>query len=150
MSSPSEGFECRWRPSRQLLLCYGLIQALALLALLLVELPPWGYGLVVGLCLAHALWVLPRHILLSAPEAFRALRCDAEGWQLWSEAKGWQAIQLRPDSLALPLIVVLRFRLAGEWRVRGLCIPRDALAHHLHRRLRVRLKFSRRRWAAPE
>lgn len=27
---------------------------------------------------------------------------------------GWQAVQLRPDSLALPLIVVLRFRLRGS------------------------------------
>ena len=55
----------------------------------------------------------------------------------------------RPDSLALPLAVVLRFRLVGERRVRGLCIPRDALTREAHRRLRVRLKFSRRRWAAP-
>ena len=38
---------------------------------------------------------------------------------------------------------------AGERRVRGLCIPRDALTREAHRRLRVRLKFSRRRWAAP-
>ncbi|WPC06274.1 protein YgfX [Pseudomonas benzenivorans] len=150
MSSPSEVFECRWRPSRLLLLCYGLTQALALLSLLWVELPPWGYGLAVALCLGHAAWVLPRHILLSSAQAFGALRHDADGWQLWNRARGWQAIQLRPDSLALPPIVVLRFRLANERRVRGLCIPRDALAHDIHRRLRVRLKFSRRRWAAPE
>ena len=58
-------------------------------------------------------------------------------------------VALSPDSLALPLAVVLRFRLVGERRVRGLCIPRDALTREAHRRLRVRLKFSRRRWAAP-
>jgi toxin CptA len=45
--------------------------------------------------------------------------------------------------------VVLRFRLPGERLGRGLCIPRDALPRELHRRLRLRLKFSRRRWAAP-
>ncbi|MDB6142473.1 MAG: hypothetical protein JWP80_1517, partial [Pseudomonas sp.] len=55
----------------------------------------------------------------------------------------------------LPLAVVLRFRLVGKrglirGRVRGLCIPYDALPPEVHRRLRVRLKFSRRRWAAPE
>nr|WP_215730872.1 protein YgfX [Pseudomonas lalucatii] len=133
-----------------LLLCYGLSQALALLGLLWVELPPWGYVLAGGLCLGHAAWVVPRHILLSSPRAFGALRHDAGGWQLWSSARGWQAIQLRPDSLALPWVVVLRFRLANERWVRGLCIPRDALPRDSHRRLRVRLKFSRRRWAAPE
>lgn len=150
MSNPSDGFECRWRPSRRLLALYALIQGLALAALWLVEIPLWARALGVGFCLAHAAWVLPRQVLLSSAQAFSGLRCDAEGWQLWSAALGWQAIQLRPDSLALPQVVVLRFRLAGERRVRGLCIPHDALAHDLHRRLRVRLKFSRRRWAAPE
>ena len=52
--------------------------------------------------------------------------------------------------LALPLLVVLRFRLRDERRVRSICVPRDSQAADLHRRLRVRLTFSRRRWAAPE
>ena len=150
MSSPSDGFECRWQPSRRLLVLYLFIQLVALATLAQVELPSWALSLALGFCLAHAAWTLPRHILLNSPQAFSALRCDAEGWQLWNAAAGWQAVQLRPDSLALPQVVVLRFRLAGERRVRGLCIPHDALAHDLHRRLRVRLKFSRRRWAAPE
>ena len=84
------------------------------------------------------------------PQAFTALRHDAAGWQLWNAAQGWQAVQLRPDSLALPWAVVVHFRLPGERWVRGLCIPRDSLAREVHRRLRVRLKFSRRRWQAPE
>jgi toxin CptA len=65
-----------------------------------------------------------------------------------SAAQGWQAIELHPDSLALPLIVLLRFRLAGQRRVRSACIARDSLARDQHRRLRVRLKFSRHRWVA--
>jgi toxin CptA len=48
------------------------------------------------------------------------------------------------------LIVVLRFRLRDERRIRAICVPRDSQAADVHRRLRVRLKFSRRRWAAPE
>ena len=92
---------------------------------------------------------LPQQLLLHGPGCYSALRHVAEGWQLYSEAAGWQPIQLRPDSLALPLIVVLRFRLAGQRRVRALCIARDSLPADVHRRLRVRLKFSRRRWAAP-
>lgn len=58
-------------------------------------------------------------------------------------------MQLRPDSLALPLAVVLRYRLPGQRFSRGLCIAHDALAPEHHRRLRLRLKFSRRRWAEP-
>ena len=78
------------------------------------------------------------------------LRHDADGWQMWNRDKGWQAVQLRRDSLALPLLVLVRYRLAGERRVRAVCIPGAALAPDQHRRLRVRLKFSRRRWLAPE
>ena len=150
MSSPSNTFECRWHASRQLLAAYLLAQAFALGSLFLLSIPFWAGLLGAFACLAHAAWVLPRQILLSHPEAFCGLRRDADGWQLWNKADGWQAVQLRPDSLALPLIVVLRFRLCGERRVRSFCMPRDSQAADLHRRLRVRLKCSRRRWAAPE
>lgn len=150
MSNPSEAFECHWQPSRGLLRLYLVILALALLAPWLAAVPLWLKALALVLCLAHAAWALPRHILLSSPDAWRGLRRDALGWQLWSAAQGWQPVQLRPDSLALPLAVVLRFRLPGERLSRGLCIPRDALPREQHRRLRLRLKFSRRRWAEPE
>ena len=150
MSNPSEHFECHWQASRLLLAVYLAALLLALITLLLVDLPLRAVLLGVFVCLLHAAWVLPRQILLRHPAAFTALRRDAAGWQLFNHREGWQAVQLRPDSLALPLVVILRFRLSGERRVRGLCIPRDALAHDLHRHLRVRLKFSRRRWSAPE
>ena len=150
MSSPSNTFECRWHASRQLLAAYLLAQAFALGALFLLSIPLWASLLGASACLLHGVWVLPRQILLSHPRAFCGLRRDADGWQLWNQAAGWQAVQLRPDSLALPLIVVLRFRLRGERRVRTICVPRDSQTADVHRRLRVRLTFSRRRWAAPE
>ena len=148
MSSPSS-FECRWQASRQLLAAYLLAQLFALGSLFLLDIAPWVRLAGALLCLAHGAWVLPRQILLNHRAAFSGLRRDADGWQLWSRAGGWQGVQLRPDSLALPAIVVLRFRLRGEWWLRSICVPRDALAPDVHRRLRVRLKFSRRRWAAP-
>ncbi|KAF0863404.1 protein YgfX [Pseudomonas sp. LD120] len=150
MSNPSKLFECRWRASRQLLAAYLLAQAFALGAFSLLDIPFFAKALGVFLCLSHGVWVLPRQILLSHPRAFSGLRHSAQGWQLWSAAQGWQAVQLQPDSLAVPLLVVLRFRLKGERRVRSICVPRDAQAADEHRRLRVRLKFSRRRWAAAE
>ncbi|WGK91956.1 protein YgfX [Pseudomonas migulae] len=150
MSSPSNAFECRWHASGQLLAAYLLTQLFALGALFLLAIPVWASLLGAACCLAHGVWALPRQILLTHPQAFRGLRRDADGWQLWNQAAGWQAVQLRPDSLALPLVVVLRFRLQGERRVRAICVPRDSQAADVHRRLRVRLTFSRRRWAAPE
>jgi toxin CptA len=149
VSSRSDVFECHWQASRLLLATYLSALALALITLLVVELPLWASLLGACACLLHAAWVLPRQILLRHPAAFTGLRRDEEGWQLFNTRDGWQPVQLRPDSLALPLVVVLRFRLAGERWVRGLCIPCDALPREAHRRLRVRLKFSRRRWAAP-
>lgn len=150
MSSPSNAFECRWHASRQLLAAYLLAQLFALGALFLLSIPLWASSLGVLLCLVHGFWVLPRQILLTHPQAYCGLRRDADGWQLWNQAQGWQSVQLRPDSLALPLVVILRFRLRGKRRVRTICVPHDSQAADLHRRLRVRLRFSRRRWAAPE
>jgi len=149
VSSPSNHFECRWQASRLLLVAYLAALLLALLALFLLDLPLWAALAGALACLVHGAWTLPWQILLSHPRAFTGLRRNEQGWQLFNEHDGWQPVQLRPDSLALPLVVVLRFRLPGERRVRGLCIPRDALSREVHRRLRVRLKFSRRRWAAP-
>lgn len=148
MSSPSDRFECRWRGSRLLLAAYLACLTLALAATLLLAVPPLLSlgGLV--LCLAHAVRVIPRQILLSHPEAITGLRRDAHGWQLWSAARGWHAVQLRPDSMALPGLVILRFRRPGQYFARSQCIGHDALEPVQHRRLRLRLKFSRRRWAA--
>lgn|SRR5690606_34398139 len=129
---------------------YLMLQLLAWLALSQAEIPVWLGALAWLGCLAHACRVIPGQIMLRRAGAFRGLRRGVFGWEIWSAAAGWQEIQLRPDSLALPALVVLRFRLASERRVRGLCIASDALPAQTHRRLRVRLKFSRRRWAVPE
>ncbi|MBC3950943.1 protein YgfX [Pseudomonas folii] len=155
MSSQSDRFECHWHASRALLVAYGVAQLLALISLYMLAVPGWALVLGLILCVAQGICVLPGSILLSRSTAFTGLRRNAEGWQLWSQRHGWQPVQLCRDSMALPLMVVLRFRLAGEsrsrWRMtRGLCIPRDAMEPDVHRRLRLRLKFSRRRWAAPE
>ncbi|MFP3496814.1 protein YgfX [Pseudomonas sp. SIMBA_059] len=147
MSSPSKRFECRWQASGLLLAAYLLAQLLALGSLLVLDLPYSSLGAL--LCLAHAAWALPRHIRLTHRSSVRGLRRDEDGWQLFSEERGWHSVQLRPDSLALPWIVVLRYRVQGEWLVRSLCVPKDSQAADVHRRLRVRLKFSRRRWLAP-
>ncbi len=149
MSSPSNRFECRWQPSRRLLAVYVLAQASAWLANLLMDAPILVHLAAAALCIVHALHVLPRHVLLASPHAVTGLRRDRSGWAVWTEADGWQAVQLRPDSMALPQVVVLRFRLVGQRRVRSAFVLPDCLDADTHRRLRLRLKFSRRRWAVP-
>ena len=149
MFSPSNRFECRWQASRLLLAAYLGALGLSLLSLLLLDIPFWASLSGAFACLLQAAWVLPRHILLNHASAVTGLRRDEQGWQLWSRADGWQPVQLHRDSLALPWLVVLRFRRRADWLPRSVCVPRDALAPDVHRRLRVRLKFSRRRWAVP-
>ncbi|MFG5862162.1 protein YgfX [Metapseudomonas sp. CR1201] len=149
MSSPSDVFECHWRPSRRLLAFYLILSFLAVLALSVADIPSWARLSGYLACVAHAACCLPRQILLTSPKAFTGLRLDGDGWQLRCAADGWRPVQLRPDSMALPLAVILRFRLSGSWWGRGVCIPADALDEEQHRRLRVRLGFSRRRWTEP-
>jgi len=147
VSSPSEHFECRWQGSRLLLAVYLACQVLAFSALILSA-QPWRVGFplaVVGL--AHACWAIPRRILLTHPLAITGLRRDPAGWHLFSRAQGWQRVRLCRDTVALPGLVVLRFARPGRCFGESQCVPRDALDADQHRRLRVRLKFSRRRWA---
>ncbi|BDM24550.1 MULTISPECIES: protein YgfX [Pseudomonas] len=146
MSSPSECFECRWQGSRLLLAAYLVCQVLALQVLWLSVLPWWLGLCLLAACIAHACWAIPRRILLTDPCAVTGLRRDASGWRVFSQALGWQPVRLCRDSVALPGLVVLRFVRAGHWLGESQCVPRDALGADLHRRLRVRLKFSRRRF----
>jgi toxin CptA len=155
VSSRNDRFECRWQRSNALLTAYLGAQSLALISIFLLEIPVSARVLGLFLCLLHGIVCWRRSILLSDERAFSALRRDGTGWQMWNRRSGWQPVQLRPDSIALPHIVVLRFRLMTGHRlhrrwIRSVCIPGDAMAPDLHRRLRLRLKFSRRRWAAPE
>ncbi len=148
MSSPSDRFTCHWQGSRLLLVTYLTVQALALGTLLLAALPGWLVAGMVLACLGHACWALPRRILLSHPGAVTGLRCGPGGWQLYTRATGWQPVRLCRDSVALPRLVVVRYVPQGARLGRSQCIPFDAMPPDAHRRLRVRLKFSRQRWTA--
>lgn len=147
MSSRSDPFECRWRPSRTLLAVYLTAQVLAWVALGLLSIPTWLALSGWLLCLGHAAWVLPRCILFTHRRAFRALRHGPDGWQVGGDDGRWRPARICADSLVIPWLVVVRFKLADERRflrfTHSLCIPRDALPADAHRRLRVRLRFAR-------
>lgn len=143
-------FICRWKPSRLLLCGYLLVQLLSAVAVWLSGAPLWLKALVFLSCAGHSFWVLPRQILLSHPCAWRSLRHSTEGWHLWSAQEGWQSVQLQPDTMALPGVIIFRYRRLGQYGTRSVCIPHDALPESVHRRLRVYLRFSRYRWVVPE
>ncbi|MGE6992479.1 protein YgfX [Pseudomonas sp. NPDC047961] len=145
----SQAFECRWRASGPLLAMYLVMLLLAVIALLILPVPFWlrMFGLL--LCVLHAAWAIPSRLLFCRRCSWLGLRHDQKGWSLWSQERGWEPVQLLPDSIALPLVVVLRFKQPDDWFARGLCIPRGVMTAEQHRRLRLRLKFSRRRWAVP-
>ncbi|MDD2063755.1 protein YgfX [Pseudomonas sp. 25571] len=146
MSSPSEFFQSCWQGSRLLLTAYLSCQVLALLTVWVSALPWWLSLAVAAACIAHASWAIPRRILLTHDHAVVGVRRDVRGWQVLSRARGWQPVRLCRDSVAVPGLVVLRFVREGCWLGESQCIPTDALGADEHRRLRVRLKFSRRRW----
>ena len=150
MSSRLEPFECRWSASAGLLRLHAVAAFAAGVSPWLTAIPWTLKALLTLLVLWSWQRVRQRQLQQRYPEVPRRLRHGTEGWQLWSPASGWQAVQLRPDSLALPLLVVLRYRLPGERLTRSLCIARDSLTADAHRRLRVRLRFAPRRFAAPE
>lgn len=136
-------------------MAYVCAQALALIAIAFLNLPFWIKIVCLLLCGWHAIRHWRMSVLIQGDQAFTGLRRDADGWQVWTDRLGWQPVQLQRDSIALPQIVIVRFRvMAGHWIdrwwTRSVCIPSDSLAPDTHRRLRLRLKFSRQRWAAPE
>ncbi len=120
------------RPSptaRTLLLALHLA---ALAALLLALLPPAARLAGVAL-LCASLWLTWKQ-----PGATR-LRAKADGQlEIWREG-GWKPVKARPDSVALPWLIVLRWR-EGR-RSHSLVLPPDALPGDAHRRLRVWLRW---------
>ena len=145
-----ETFECHWQASRWLLRIYIGLWLLSCVAIGLSDIAAqWQILVLIALC-CHAYYVLPRSIRLTSQQAITALRHSDKGWQVLNKACGWQSVQLYPDSIAQPWLIVLRFRLAGQKRKRGLCLLSDNLSLDQHRLLRVRLAFAQKRWKSPD
>jgi len=144
----SQAFLCFWQPSLRLSKLTLLVVVLASVAVLLSAIVwPLKFGLLFALGV-QASFYLYRLQQQQLPCRRTGLRHDAQGWQLWSAQHGWRSIQLRTDSMAIPALVLLRYRCARHWFYRSAVIPADSLSQDSHRRLRVRLKFSRQRWRA--
>lgn len=106
---------------------------LAALAALFLASLPGAVRLAGVLLLGASLWATWNRLVSVR------LRARADGQlEIWREA-AWKPVQLRGDSVALPWLIVLRWR---EGRRRhSLALPGDALAGDEHRRLRVWLRW---------
>lgn len=144
-----QAFNCFWQPSVRL---SQAVIGVLLLAGIAVGLAAIAWFVKLGILILLSLqigqqWQYMRDCRL--PYLRRGLRHTADqGWQLWSAGYGWRSVQLRADSIAIPALVLLRYRSASQWFYRTALIPLDSLPQDSHRRLRVRLKFSRQRWRA--
>ena len=147
-SRSKQGFSCFWQPSLRLSLAVLLISSLACCAVMLAAMP-WLLKLCALLVLAIQIgWQF--FLIYNRKQAYirRGLRHNQQSWQLWSAKHGWRSIQLRADSIAIPALVLVRYRFAHQRFYRSAVISADSLSQDSHRRLRVRLKFSRQRWQA--
>lgn len=137
-----------WQPSVRLSQAVILVLGLACWAVLLADLALLFKLSMLGLLSIQMTWQCYRWYSAQQPYLRCGVRYTAHGWQLWSPQQGWRSVQLRADSMALPALVLLRYKYAGQWFYRSAVIPADSLPQDNHRRLRVRLKFSRQRWRA--
>ena len=148
MHGRNNTFACHWQPSLRLSVLAVLFSVLACVAVVLSAVEwTWKLG-VLTLLLGQIIWQLTQLLRLQQPTQRRGLRCTANGWQVWDAQRGWQSVQLRADSMAIPALVLLRYRSADQWFYRTLLVGTDSLPADSYRRLRVRLKFSRQRWRA--
>ena len=78
------------------------------------------------------------------------LRFDGEGWHVLRRDGSEAAAKLLADTYVSAMLTVVRLREQGRWRAVSVILASDAASEESLRRLRLRLRFSRQRWAAAE
>ncbi len=117
-------------PSRQLRLWLAGLHMVAGFALWLADLPmTWQGAGTVLLAASLAYYRRPGTPVTLRGKSDGSLEIQREG--------DWEQIELLPDSLVLPALTVLRYRVAGQRWVRTLLVLADSLPWEDFRRLRV-------------
>jgi len=123
------------QPSRRLRAALAVLHLAAAGSLLLADLPrplQLGGGALLAASLAWQ-WRRQRPVRLRG-RADGSLEC----WR----GEAWRPLRLQSDSVALPALIVLRWR-EGKRR-RSLVLLPDAVSHGEHRRLRLWLRWKAR------
>ena len=98
----------------------------------------------------YCLWIWPRQVSLRHADSVTGLRYDSEGWHVLRRDGTERDARLLADTYVSALLTVVRLRQPGRWLPVSVILPADAAAEDALRRLRLRLRFSRQRWAAAE
>lgn len=150
MSSPTDFLMLQRRPSRYLGAGVLLITSLALVALFRSALPVVGVGLCMTAVLVYCWWLWPRQVSLRHAQSVTGLRFDSHGWHLLRRDGSEAGADLQPDTFVSAFLTVVRLREPGRLMPVSVILPADSAPEDALRRLRLRLRFSRQRWAAAE
>ena len=99
---------------------------------------------------AYCLWIWPRQVSLRHGDSVTGLRFDSEGWHVLRRDGTERGASLLADTYVSALLTVVRLRQPGRWLPVSVILPADAAAEDALRRMRLRVRFSRQRWAAAE
>ena len=138
------------QPSRFLggaLVFFSLLAAVALYRSAIPGLLAAGMMAVV---LGYAMWVWPRQVSLRHASSVTGLRFDSHGWHVLRRDGSEAGARLLADTFVSAFLTVVRLREPGRWWPVSVILPTDAATDDALRRLRLRLRFSRQRWAAAE
>ncbi len=124
--------QCELKPSRRLRHSQTALHGLALLGLVLADLP-WPAKAMGAVLVAISLWRRQR------VQAVVALRCQADGRLELGQDQNWQAVELLPGSVVWPWLCVLR--LQADRRQQTVTVLPDSLEVEKFRRLRVWLRW---------
>ena len=150
MSNPTDALLLKRQPSRWLGGLIILLTMLGCMALYRSALPPLPAALCAVLLWAYCLWVWPRQVSLRHADSVTGLRFDSQGWHILRRDGTEMGARLLADTYVSALLTVVRLRQPGRWLPISVILPADAATEDSLRRLRLRLRFSRQRWAAAE
>lgn len=150
MYNPTDYLVLQRQPSRWLGFLLLLSTLLACLALYRSSLPLLAAMPAMLALLASCCWLWPRQVSLRHAHSVTGLRFDSQGWHVLRRDGSETSAHLLGDTFVSALLTVVRLREAGRWWSLSVVLPADAASEDALRRLRLRLRFSRQRWAAAE
>lgn len=150
MSNPTDYLLLTRRPSRLLGVLLVVVTTVAIAALYRSALPALQAALCMTLVLVYCWWVWPRQVSLRHAASVIGLRFDSQGWHVLRRDGSEAGASLQGDTFVSAFLTVVRLREPGRWLPVSVILPADAASEDSLRRLRLRLRFSRQRWAAAE
>ena len=133
---------CFWQPNAWVPL---VNYAVLLLATLAIASSTLASGYKVLLFMLYAMYAVLFSLRLRQVKHLRygfGLRYGKLGWQLWTSQAGWQVIEVQPQSIVLPWLIIVYYRRPQRRFLRSLVISEREIGASAHRKLRVQIRFA--------